>query len=146
VGRSGGPCSPARHERAERRGVLRAGVVSVSSFQRWKALAAPAGAAAQAQTPVPQAAFVDLGGARLGRGLAPGTQAGSGRQPRAPSGAWLMFFPEGTVRVHLYGRPVDMRKSLNGLHAFARHGVGQDPLSGLPARCAAERHLEPDSA
>lgn len=61
MGRSGGPCSPARHERAERRGVLRAGVVGVSSFQRWKALAAPAGAAAQAQTPVPQAAFVDLG-------------------------------------------------------------------------------------
>ena len=57
-----------------------------------------------------------------------------------------MFFPEGTVRVQLYGRPVDMRKSLNGLHAFARHGVGQDPLSGLPARSAAERHLEPDSA
>lgn len=54
-----------------------------------------------------------------------------------------MFFPEGTVRVHLYGRPVDMRKSFNGLHALARHGVGQDPLSGLPARCAAERHLEP---
>jgi transposase len=42
-----------------------------------------------------------------------------------------MFFPEGAVRVHLYGRPVDMRKSFNGLHALARHGVGQDPLSGI---------------
>ncbi len=35
--------------------------ISVSSFLCWRALAAPAGAAAQAQTPVPQAAFVDLG-------------------------------------------------------------------------------------
>jgi transposase len=41
-----------------------------------------------------------------------------------------MFFPEGAVRVHLYGRPVDMRKSFDGLYALARHGVGQDPLSG----------------
>jgi len=41
-----------------------------------------------------------------------------------------MLFPEGAVRVHLYGRPVDMRKSFDGLYALARHGVGQDPLSG----------------
>lgn len=41
-----------------------------------------------------------------------------------------MFFPEGAERVHLYGRPVDMRKSFDGLYALARHGVGQDPLSG----------------
>jgi transposase len=41
-----------------------------------------------------------------------------------------MFFPEGAVRVHLYGRPVDMRKSFDGLYALARHRVGQDPLSG----------------
>jgi transposase len=41
-----------------------------------------------------------------------------------------MFFPEGQVRVHLYGQPVDMRKSFDGLYALARHGLGQDPLSG----------------
>jgi transposase len=26
-----------------------------------------------------------------------------------------MFFPEGQVRVHVYGRPVDMRKSYDGV-------------------------------
>ena len=41
-----------------------------------------------------------------------------------------MFFPEGGVRVHLYGAPVDMRKSYDGLYALARHGLQQDPLSG----------------
>jgi transposase len=41
-----------------------------------------------------------------------------------------MFFPEGQIRVQLYGAPVDMRKSFDGLSALARHGVGQDPLSG----------------
>lgn len=41
-----------------------------------------------------------------------------------------MFFPEARVRVHLYGRPVDMRKSFDGLYALARHGLGLDPLSG----------------
>ncbi|MDP1898539.1 MAG: IS66 family insertion sequence element accessory protein TnpB [Sulfurimicrobium sp.] len=41
-----------------------------------------------------------------------------------------MFFPEGQVRVHLYGQPVDMRKSFDGLYALTRQGLGQDPLSG----------------
>lgn len=41
-----------------------------------------------------------------------------------------MFFPEGQIRVHLYGQPVDMRKSFDGLYALTRHGLGQDPLSG----------------
>ena len=41
-----------------------------------------------------------------------------------------MFFPEGQLRAHLYGAPVDMRKSFDGLHALARHGLLQDPLSG----------------
>jgi transposase len=41
-----------------------------------------------------------------------------------------MFFPEGQVRVHLYGRPVDMRKSYDGLYALTRQGMGLDPLSG----------------
>ncbi len=41
-----------------------------------------------------------------------------------------MFFPEGQVRVHVYGRPADMRKSFNGLYALTRHELCQDPMSG----------------
>jgi len=41
-----------------------------------------------------------------------------------------MFFPEGQIRVHLYGQPVDMRKSFDGLYALTRQQLGQDPLSG----------------
>jgi len=41
-----------------------------------------------------------------------------------------MFFPEGQVRVHLYGQPADMRKSFDGLSALAQHSMGLDPLSG----------------
>jgi transposase len=41
-----------------------------------------------------------------------------------------MFFPEGRVRVHVYGKPADMRKSYDGLYALTRHALGCDPLSG----------------
>ena len=41
-----------------------------------------------------------------------------------------MFFPEGQLRVYLYGRPVDMRRSYDGLYALARNAMGLDPLSG----------------
>ena len=41
-----------------------------------------------------------------------------------------MFFPEGQIRVQLYGQPVDMRKSFDGLSALAAHAMGLDPLSG----------------
>ena len=41
-----------------------------------------------------------------------------------------MFFPEGQVRVYLYGQPCDMRKSFNGLIALAKNAMSQDPLSG----------------
>ena len=41
-----------------------------------------------------------------------------------------MFFPEGQVRVHVYGQPVDMRKSYDGLYAVTCQKLGQDPLSG----------------
>ena len=41
-----------------------------------------------------------------------------------------MFFPEGNIRVYLYGEPVDMRKSFDGLYALVRNGLRQDPLSG----------------
>ena len=41
-----------------------------------------------------------------------------------------MFFPEGQVRVQVYGRPTDMRKSFDGLYALTRQELGADPLSG----------------
>lgn len=41
-----------------------------------------------------------------------------------------MFFPEGQIRVQLYGRPVDMRKSYDGLYALTRNELKQDPMSG----------------
>jgi len=41
-----------------------------------------------------------------------------------------MFFPEGRVRVHVYGRPADMRKSFDGLYALTRQELGENPLSG----------------
>ncbi len=41
-----------------------------------------------------------------------------------------MFFPEGRIRVYVYGRPVDMRKSFTGLYALTKHELKQDPLSG----------------
>lgn len=41
-----------------------------------------------------------------------------------------MFFPEGQVRVQLYGVPTDMRKSFDGLVALVRNQMQLDPLSG----------------
>ena len=41
-----------------------------------------------------------------------------------------MFFPEGAIRVPVYGKPVDMRKSYDGLYTLTRQALGCDPLSG----------------
>ena len=41
-----------------------------------------------------------------------------------------MFFPEGQIRVFVYGRPVSMRLSYDGLYALAKPTMQQDPLSG----------------
>ena len=41
-----------------------------------------------------------------------------------------MFFPEGRIRVHLYGEPCDMRKSFDGLSALVRNALGRDPTDG----------------
>lgn len=35
-----------------------------------------------------------------------------------------------SVRVFAYGRPVDMRKGFDGLHALAENELGQDILAG----------------
>lgn len=41
-----------------------------------------------------------------------------------------MFFPKSRVRVYLYGRPVDLRKSFDGLYAVARAAFAADPAEG----------------
>jgi transposase len=41
-----------------------------------------------------------------------------------------MFFPEGQIRVHLYGKPCDMRKSFPGLHALTRQELQAALLNG----------------
>ena len=41
-----------------------------------------------------------------------------------------MFFPEGLVQVFVYGQPVNLRLSFDGLYALVRHALGYDPLSG----------------
>ena len=41
-----------------------------------------------------------------------------------------MFFPESRVRVWLYARPTDMRKSFDGLSALVKNTLREDPLSG----------------
>ena len=41
-----------------------------------------------------------------------------------------MFFPEGRIQVFVYGSPVDMRRSYDGLYAITRNVMGEDPLSG----------------
>jgi transposase len=41
-----------------------------------------------------------------------------------------MFFPEGQIRVHLYGLPCDMRRSFDGLQTLVRQVLQADPTSG----------------
>ena len=41
-----------------------------------------------------------------------------------------MFFPEGLVQVFVYGQPVSMRLSFDGLYALVRYALGEDPMSG----------------
>lgn len=41
-----------------------------------------------------------------------------------------MFFPEGHIRIFLYGQPVNMRLSFDGLYAITKNVLQQDPLSG----------------
>ena len=41
-----------------------------------------------------------------------------------------MFFPEGQLRVYLYGEPTDLRRSFDGLSAMVRQKLSADPLDG----------------
>lgn len=41
-----------------------------------------------------------------------------------------MLFPESQVRIWLYARPADMRKSYDGLATLVRQQLREDPLSG----------------
>jgi len=41
-----------------------------------------------------------------------------------------MFFPEGQIRVFVYGQPVSMRLSYDGPYALDKHTMRQDTLSG----------------
>ena len=41
-----------------------------------------------------------------------------------------MFFPENQVRIFVYGEPVNMRLSYDGLYAKIQNVMGRDPLSG----------------
>jgi transposase len=41
-----------------------------------------------------------------------------------------MFFPEARVRVYLYGKAVDMRKSFDGLYGIAHAAFAGDPTAG----------------
>ena len=41
-----------------------------------------------------------------------------------------MFFPESHIRAFVYTRPVDMRKSFDGLCALTKHVLRENPLSG----------------
>jgi transposase len=41
-----------------------------------------------------------------------------------------MFFPEGQLRVYLYGEPTDLRRSFDGLSALVRQKLAADPLDG----------------
>lgn len=54
-----------------------------------------------------------------------------------------MFFPKGQVRVFLYGQPVKMRLSFDGLYALAKNVMHQDPLSGNLSRSLTARDPDP---
>jgi len=41
-----------------------------------------------------------------------------------------MFFPEGQVRVFVFGEPVNLRPSIDGLYALTKNRMALDPLDG----------------
>jgi len=41
-----------------------------------------------------------------------------------------MFFPESAIKIWLYNKPTDMRKSFDGLSALVKNKLRESPLSG----------------
>jgi transposase len=41
-----------------------------------------------------------------------------------------MLWPQSQLRIWLYARPTDLRKSYDGLAALAKNALGENPLSG----------------
>lgn len=41
-----------------------------------------------------------------------------------------MFFPESAIKIWLYNKPTDMRKSFDGLSALVKNKLCESPLSG----------------
>lgn len=41
-----------------------------------------------------------------------------------------MFFPESNIKIWVYTKPTDMRKSYDGLIALTKNYLGESPLSG----------------
>ncbi len=104
--------------------------ISAASFYRWRSLLSD-GRSVDGGDPPPSDARVRRSWHaefRIVTQAMARSQARSRRRSDSASGAQLMFFPEGQVRVHVYGRPVDMRKSYDGLYALTRQELGQDPL------------------
>ena len=54
-----------------------------------------------------------------------------------------MFFPEGQVRIFVYGEPVNMRLSYDGLYAKIRNVMGKDPMSRRYSLMRAKSPLKP---
>jgi transposase len=111
--------------------------IAVQTFYWWKARLGNGEAQAHPRAGVGAVRFIDLGAAAsMGAcDAASGTRGHrrapwSSRRDYAYDREALMFFAEQQVRVFLYGQPVDMRRSFDGLYALARQGLQQDPLSG----------------
>jgi len=102
--------------------------LSAANFYQWRTRLGSGAVQAPAAT---SAAGGRLrGSGRIGRQRSPGAANRTRWWAGSAVGARLMFFPEGQVRVHVYGRPCDMRKSFDGLYALTKNELHQDPLSG----------------
>ena len=109
----------------------RAGI-SDSSFYRWRSRLATSVERPDAMDHPPSGKLHRCGSPAKRRRAAstPRTDVRPRWRSAGAPGARLMFFPEGQIRVQVYGRPVDLRNSFDGLYALTRQALAQDPLSG----------------
>ena len=56
-----------------------------------------------------------------------------------------MFFPEGQVRVQVYGHPTDMRKSYDGLYALIRNELPKSLRNFTGSLFGTAGHPRPES-